>query len=342
MDQRRLSSTQRLSFTTGASASSVNEAGECGRISDHYDERVDFGNVELSRARAPAQRRVSSFVPPPPEPQTTQNPMHSISERTRTLIHGEGRSDKMPDPPDAISIELWRKVKERAEASHNASGHGKKERDPAKVLNDIAEFANDFQPPTGFGDPELWKVIVEGTKASMTEEQRLEHNAICKNIHARFLDAERHAKAAPFCSSRVVNFFLDYNSTDFNVDSAVNAFALVNALILTIPFGIITSLDHEWIAALKEAVRACPDDSTAMKYMSGYTLITTGNDLFTKVYTDLVTRLSGSVYFSMMGLILSTLYYIFSPSDKSVLTINGSIRQRILIVIEFCFLLHCQ
>jgi len=53
------------------------------------------------------------------------------------------------------------------------------------------------------------------------------------------------------------------------------------------------------------------------------------------MYTAFVIRLSGSVYFSMIGLILSTLYYIFSPVDKAQLTDNGSMRQKFLILAAF-------
>ena len=37
----------------------------------------------------------------------------------------------------------------------------------------------------------------------------------------------------------------------------------------------------------------------------------------------------------MIGLILSTLYYIFSPVDKAQLTDNGSMRQKFLILAAF-------
>ena len=333
-----------------------------GRLSDFYPPVPGDGggNVELGTQHQ-ASRRISTFVPAPEGPpggssrdgrgsseeanveryaSSTAGPVASpIYSNFFASSNSAAYEEKDVDPPDFVSVELWRKLKICAEDSFRPGDCPTKD-----VLNKIAEFANKYQPPTGFGDAELWKVIVQGAMAAKTAEELRKHNDFCKNTHRRFLDAEEKFKARghsvlpPMCKSRVFNFFLDFSDTDFNVDSAINAFALVNALILTIPFGVLMSLDHSWLKDFREAVAGCPQNSSVFRYMQTTVMpILSGNDLFTSVYTDLVGRLSGSVYFSMMGLILSTLYYIFSPSDKSVLTSNGSMRQRILIVVAFAF-----
>jgi len=157
-----------------------------------------------------------------------EKPNLSMSQKFFERMMSTGEQQKPPDAPDNISVELWKKPEKKATDYYN-EGQGSK-RDAVKVLRDIANFANEFQPPHGFGDAKLWEIIVEGALASMTEKERINHNMFCKNVHARFLAAEDSDAKPQFCDSRVVNFFVDLYTTDFNVDAAVNAFALVNAL----------------------------------------------------------------------------------------------------------------
>ena len=328
------------------------QSSEGGRLSDFYASTAfeGEGNVELGSARMQtspfhsavpngvegpppdstsstsyASRRVSVYQPGPHEHHDERNSilapailapvkklLGAVASTSAAITGVEPAAkpeDETKDPPDNVSVELWNKLKHRAE---HHSGTRKQD----QVLKDILDFANVFQPPQGFSDVKLWGIIVKGVLENMSPGERENHKAMCKNIHERFLDAEKSNAKTKIWESRVLNFFLDWTSNDFNIDAAVNAFALVNALILTIPFGIVTSLDHEWLSSVKKLTEPCPG-------------------MYTHIWQQFILRLSGSVYCSMLGLILSALYYIFSPADKTQLTDNGCARQRLLILSAF-------
>ena len=61
--------------------------------------------------------------------------------------------------------------------------------------------------------------------------------------------------------SRLIKFFVDFDSDEgsgVSVD-AINALALINALLLTIPFGIMSLFSAEYVNDLYLAVESCPD-----------------------------------------------------------------------------------
>lgn len=194
------------------------------------------------------------------------------------------------------------------------------------------------QPPFGFNDPALWKTIVKGSLLKDGEDE--EHRATCRNIRDRFLDVEANVRHNAICKSRVTNFFLDFQASDFDFDLAVNALALVNALILTIPFGMASNFSFSYFNELQHNLYACPDNSGLSKFYAkqlGYTYSNpiTGFDLYTDIYEHFVRNTSTAVYASMCGLILASLYYLFRPSSSDDLTINGRMRQRCLILSLF-------
>eukprot|EP00744_Colponema_vietnamica_P011324 GILI01015925.1.p1 GENE.GILI01015925.1~~GILI01015925.1.p1 ORF type:complete len:205 (+),score=27.31 GILI01015925.1:79-693(+) len=81
------------------------------------------------------------------------------------------------------------------------------------------------------------------------------------------------------------------------MDEAVNALALVCALLLTIPFGIIPNLNMDYWEKVVELSKNCPQyDYTHARFI-------------------FVGSLGWSVYLSTSGLALATFYYVLKPKD---------------------------
>lgn len=81
-------------------------------------------------------------------------------------------------------------------------------------------------------------------------------------------------------------------------DSIINSFALVNALILTIPFGAITGLNVDYWDSLYESLKDCEWNGTFQGVFNGY------NDCnFAVAYTTMTT------------LLLCIMYYILRPKE---------------------------
>ena len=102
--------------------------------------------------------------------------------------------------PDNVSVELWK---------HILIEYG----NDKQWIEDFARFANVKQPPSGFYDAALWGHMSDSMKE-------------------RFLRVENKARRGggldSIYSSQVCKFFCDCTSADFNFDSSVNAFALLN------------------------------------------------------------------------------------------------------------------
>ena len=246
-----------------------------------------------------------------------------------------GETEGLPDAPDKISVEMWRKVYLNAK-KREVKGKG---RTALQVMEDIAEFANTFQPPDGFYDVELWKVIVEGARMKLDKDAGEAEQAFksqCLNYMTRFLEVEDR-KTSLF-NSRVADFFLDFDASDFEFDTAVNSLALVNALVLTVPFGMITSFNHEFWSALSTSLSKCTKEGLENgKYGSVFKGEKDTAEIFNDWYGGFVRDTSTTAYASMCGLILATMYYLFRPSDQSALTRNGKKRQRLLLFCMFGF-----
>jgi len=97
--------------------------------------------------------------------------------------------------------------------------------------------------------------------------------------------------------SNIRKFYLGEGLSSKEVDDVVNALSLVNALILTIPFGVIMSLGSDywdWVA-----INIVKCDYQSYRY----------------AYTIAMRCLYGGAYSSMTCIILSVLYYILRPDN---------------------------
>ena len=203
--------------------------------------------------------------------------------------------------PDGISEELWEAVK---------STKG------GEWAVQFADFANWIQVPQGFNDAALWEKLSDKQKqVFLTAENSLRY------------EKKRCIQNCPgIGDSHVGRFFLDFDADDFNFDTGVNAFALLNALVLTIPYGCVMNLNGEFFDELYAAWQLCEanevNQATVMSGEAAY-------------HNNIIMYLSVANYGSICGLIMATLYYVFKPTDSTGLTRWSKKKIRILVMSIF-------
>lgn len=305
-----------------------------GKVEPMKDEESRLSIVHGVGESQRAQKRASLIVAMQKDEEEKKPPFF-LENLKKCLRCGE-TDDLNQLLPDKISVEMWRKVYANALKREKKPSGGRK---AMEVMKDISEFANTFQPPDGFYDAELWKVIVEGARMKLDKDASEAEHAFksqCKNYMLRFLEVED--KKQSLFNSRVADFFLDFDASDFEFDTAVNSLALVNALVLTVPFGMITSFNHEFWKALGESINTCTKKGRENgKYGSVFKGEKDTAEIFNDWYGGFVRDTSTTAYASMCGLILATMYYLFRPSQQSALTRNGKKRQRLLLFCMFGF-----
>jgi len=207
--------------------------------------------------------------------------------------------------PDNISDELWSEVLKI-----------KTERKDQAWIKRFTNFANKIQRPQGFNDPDLWSSMCKDDKNLFLEAEH----------QIRYVN-ERCIQGFPgLADSHVGRFFLDFDADDFNFDSGVSAFALLNALVLTIPYGVIMNLNGEFYDKLYASWLTCEVDKPNMAKQSG------GEGTF---HDYLISNLSVANYGSISGLIMATLYYVFKPTDSTALSRWSKKKIRILVMAIF-------
>lgn len=116
---------------------------------------------------------------------------------------------------------------------------------------------------------------------------------------------EGTAKAAKTCAwlshTNLGKFYSGSDLTVGDADAAVNTLGVVAALLLTVPFSLIGSLNNGFWDGLQQALAAC-----------GHTTEFTARIVFDTVYQPL----NALMYFSMGTILLATLYYVLRPTAK--------------------------
>lgn len=162
-------------------------------------------------------------------------------------------------------------------------------------------------PPKGF-DAEVWKLLSWADKKAILS---LQPKKISPTIFGYDIK-----------DSNVLLFFADVTGDNFNFDAGVNSMALICALILTIPFGLMGTLDQDHWSAVSDQIADCPGGS-----LRGYSF----EDFFYETMNNIVCV----IYSAMSGLVLSTLYYVFKPKDDMNMPKWKIIKQRLLIFLLF-------
>ena len=109
--------------------------------------------------------------------------------------------------------------------------------------------------------------------------------------------------------SRILTFFFSGSHVIEDPDSGIAAMSLVCALILTIPFGCFSFLNDDYFSSLKTSLQLCAGGTS----FSGQT--------FDMIHTFIMRSVSACLFFSIMGLIISSIYYVFKPIPGSDLKI---------------------
>ena len=183
----------------------------------------------------------------------------------------------------------------------------------------IVDKLHNLRPP-GF-DSTLWKSLSDLTRKSITDDlyghdanidseknPKLSHQ-IFRFINKRIDNCFRQDLSSTYrwwllrltTHSRVVTFFFSGVHVIEDPDAGIGAMVLVCALILTIPFGTFSYVNPQFLSNLSTALLACPDE----KSYSG--------ESYGQIHDRMTASLSACMYFSLMGLIISSVYYVFKP-----------------------------
>lgn len=164
--------------------------------------------------------------------------------------------------------------------------------------------------PAGI-DAALWKTLSDQGK-----------RMIKSDLHAEKLRSDKSEEVK--YRSNVLKFFMHFESDDFNFDGGVSAMALICALLLTIPFGLLSFLNDSFWTSTGKKIDAC-----------GGSILSTGEYGLADYQYEIVHNLVCVIYASMSGLILSTFYYLFKPSKSIKITPSLMKRERILVLLLF-------
>lgn len=219
--------------------------------------------------------------------------------------------------PDCMSDSLWLKVIRIS-----------KQTGDEKFIHEIYEKYLTHMP-VGFNNQNLWDSLDSESKRKLVimalmTKKRGESGLYELNIKDGSLtpnDPRSVSFALGFKyggkNSNVYKFFFDYTSDDVNFDAGVNSMALICALLLTIPFQLVSSVDDTFLGNLKAATLNCSSVSFSTVY---------GN--FQGVICVIITG-------SIIGLLLSTVYYLFKPANPMRVTNSHRVKERLLIMTLF-------
>lgn len=116
--------------------------------------------------------------------------------------------------------------------------------------------------------------------------------------------------------SRVIRFFHGDGGTD--PEPAINAMALICALVLSVPYSVLMTIDSNFLESLKAAFEQCEINN-----------FDTAHRLFLE-------NCSGAIYSCIIGLSMASLYYMFKP-QKSELISWMRVKGKVLV----CLILIC-
>lgn len=193
---------------------------------------------------------------------------------------------KIVDRPDEIAPNIWHHLE-------------------IETQNEIYDKL-DLIRPKGF-DEELWERLDgnchETINKAMKESQfgfgLSSGNSLAVNTKETIFTRNYWIKRLR--KSRIVAFFISENHIVDDPDAGIGALSLVCALILTIPYGIFQFLTSDFFDALYIQMLTCKDGRSI-----------NGRN-YQEVFDRMISSLAATIFGSMMGLILSSFYYIFQP-----------------------------
>lgn len=265
-----------------------------------------------------------------------------LTERTQSNIK---QIVKKKIRPDGIDIDLWAELssEDKDDIIENAGKHGTELDQPEEIdittwkkltpstRNAIMDKMYTLRPK-GF-DPSLWDSLNDVTKQHITNDIRLYARRSVAEIKEEYLSSSkgwisgwvswrlyRWMTREPFSreklpqksfvrwwiqrltiNSRVLTFFLSDTHVIEDPDAGIGAMVLVCALILTIPFSLFSFLNESYFSGLQTNIGSCVG------------MVSHSNETYGTVHARITTSLSVCMFFSMMGLIISSVYFVFKP-----------------------------
>jgi len=122
-------------------------------------------------------------------------------------------------------------------------------------------------------------------------------------LHTKMIPAKR--------PSAIYTFFFDVESTSY--ETVFTAISIVSALLLTIPFNAAQLFNDNFFESFSSAVASCPTDKGWGK---DFNSISAQNNLFNRI-NEVSTN---SFFSSLLGITLSTVYFVLKPSDLNMLS----------------------
>lgn len=160
------------------------------------------------------------------------------------------------------------------------------------------------QPPRGVSE-EIWSKLDDGTRYEM------------KSMHKTSL--MKQESTGGNCSRFFCGHSEEIEDRAF-MESAVNAMAFVSAVLLTIPFGIISLLSSDFFDTIESTLSSCESQPI-------------GRDQpFEFVRKALVNNTAGIVYASLCGLIMTTQYYVFRAPNGMKLSSYQKKKEKALLL----------
>lgn len=232
--------------------------------------------------------------------------------------------------PSGISREAWRLLpqasRERIRAAYVRIDKVSLASYSVEATTSSAEDAPDWIPR------KIWQCLdVSGKQDVLLATSLIPPHGIDSSIWEQLNIKTRcllttAVKSMPPRRSNIITFFLNFDEapSDENFAQTVNAMALVCALLLTIPFSIMGSLNSAYFSELQSALSDCGEAALSEQGGTSY---------YVDQYQNLVATLASILYSGLLGLVLTTVHYLFRPAQKYKMSSRDVIKKKVLL---FC------
>jgi hypothetical protein len=113
------------------------------------------------------------------------------------------------------------------------------------------------------------------------------------------------------------SFIFDIESINVDYDTSFSAISIVSALLLTIPFSAFSFYNDDFFEAIRGAIIYCEENQphSVMAHKSLKDIVSGAQSYISAVF-----------FSSLMGIIVSTIYFIFKPTDISALSRRSKLK----------------
>ena len=202
----------------------------------------------------------------------------------------------------------------------------------------VRDSANLLATPPGDSiNQELWDKLSEDTKRKIYSKVLMKSmsegakpNGVNNQVWNLLSDDEKvdilmntHMIPAKR-KSPLWSFLFDIDSIDIDYDTSFSAISIVSALLLTIPFNAINFFNNDIYEEIEAAITNCaenqPDSPMAKMHIKG---IVFGSQAY----------ISAVFFTSLIGILVSTIYFIFKPSDIKAMSKRSKLKLKRLALI---------